>query len=598
MTTGFIKIPATYRLFNVPLRMRVGYNTSSFGIYDACGPTFGNGEFEDYSLTVKMAPMPPAASFSFASATTCSTNVTFSNASFNSDNNLWDFGDGSAISTLNNTSHVYTNSGIYTVKLIAYNIYGSDTATQTVVIQNPVVPVTAACFPAPKIQSCSRKVLSGIEIQKVPGQGYFNIPTNNSSFQRDLTCTSQARLELDSSYFLVYAVRDAVTNTCTGNSKSYIDWNNDGVFTDSVESLTLNNVNGCPALWIGFTVPHIAVLDVPLRIRIETSEDFIPSSCATLCGQFVDFTIIVHAYTPIRPAFTASTTTACLPASVSFTNTSTNALSYVWDFGDGTSSTNPIPTHIYTRPGIYSVKLKACNGSGGCDSTLRAAYITIKPTHFLTYPSLCPGQSYPVGTHVYSLAGTYVDSLVSTSGCDSIITTHLTIAPTPNVNIAASGSTTFCQGDSVILTASAGLFSWQWYRSGSPIQGATSQTYTAKTTGTYWCLGYNATQCSSASNNLRVSVPCLPPGPYILRTKPFNEGGIMIFPNPGTGVYKIQSPEGSMEVFSYTGALIFSRQTEGGINEFDLSGFTDGIYLFTFKNSSENYTTRLILSRP
>jgi PKD repeat protein len=54
----------------------------------------------------------------------------------------WDFGDGS-ISTLRNPSHVYTASGIYTVRLTVTNSAGSDTATKTGFITAGVMPVAA-----------------------------------------------------------------------------------------------------------------------------------------------------------------------------------------------------------------------------------------------------------------------------------------------------------------------------------------------------------------------------------------------------------------------------------------------------------------------
>jgi PKD repeat protein len=48
---------------------------------------------------------------------------------------------------------------------------------------------------------------------------------------------------------------------------------------------------------------------------------------------------------------------------VSFTNISTNALTYKWDFGDGLTSTATNPTHTYTASGTYPVSLTAYNGS-------------------------------------------------------------------------------------------------------------------------------------------------------------------------------------------------------------------------------------------
>ncbi len=46
---------------------------------------------------------------------------------------------------------------------------------------------------------------------------------------------------------------------------------------------------------------------------------------------------------------------------VTFSNFSTNATSYLWDFGDGMTSTTPSPVHTFAAPGTYSVKLEAIN---------------------------------------------------------------------------------------------------------------------------------------------------------------------------------------------------------------------------------------------
>ncbi len=53
---------------------------------------------------------------------------------------------------------------------------------------------------------------------------------------------------------------------------------------------------------------------------------------------------------------------------VTFENLSVNGETYFWDFGDGNTSTEAMPTHIYTEVGTYEVKLIAVN-SEGCGDT-------------------------------------------------------------------------------------------------------------------------------------------------------------------------------------------------------------------------------------
>jgi len=63
-------------------------------------------------------------------------------------------------------------------------------------------------------------------------------------------------------------------------------------------------------------------------------------------------------------------------ATVSFTNTSTGALSYLWKFGDGTTSTNTSTSHTYPTSGNYAVTLVAYNDCGA-DSVTQNITITI-----------------------------------------------------------------------------------------------------------------------------------------------------------------------------------------------------------------------------
>ncbi len=58
-------------------------------------------------------------------------------------------------------------------------------------------------------------------------------------------------------------------------------------------------------------------------------------------------------------SFTSSPITVCMNGPVQFTNTSVNANSYYWDFGDGSSSSDVNPSHNFSTPGNYTVLLTA-----------------------------------------------------------------------------------------------------------------------------------------------------------------------------------------------------------------------------------------------
>ncbi|MCM2270965.1 MAG: PKD domain-containing protein, partial [candidate division Zixibacteria bacterium] len=86
----------------------------------------------------------------------------------------------------------------------------------------------------------------------------------------------------------------------------------------------------------------------------------------------------IHALPPKPVAsFTGTPTSGEAPLSVDFTSTSTGSITfYEWDFGDGDSSGLQNPTHIYSVPGVYDVRLKV-TGLGGADSSTVPDYITV-----------------------------------------------------------------------------------------------------------------------------------------------------------------------------------------------------------------------------
>ena len=68
---------------------------------------------------------------------------------------------------------------------------------------------------------------------------------------------------------------------------------------------------------------------------------------------------------PPVASFTGSLTTQTAGLSIGFTDTSTNTpTAWLWDFGDGSSSTLQNPSHTWTTAGPYTVSLTASNGVG------------------------------------------------------------------------------------------------------------------------------------------------------------------------------------------------------------------------------------------
>jgi len=192
------------------------------------------------------------------------------------------------------------------------------------------------------------------------------------------------------------------------------------------------------------------------------------------CYNSITKTGIVDVLGRINPSFTADKNLLCLLTDpVQFTNISTGpgALSYNWDFGDGTSSTQKDPSHNYTTKQVYSVKLTVTNADG-CKATsfpvsVNAAYFN---TDFIPNP-LCREVSfsstsylYPTNSlwvfgdgnsintynntsHVYSTAGTYNVTLINTyNGCKDTVSKTVKVEDLVNFNSSIQGLSAICVG--------------------------------------------------------------------------------------------------------------------------------------------------------
>jgi hypothetical protein len=102
-------------------------------------------------------------------------------------------------------------------------------------------------------------------------------------------------------------------------------------------------------------------------------------------------------------------------------------------------------------------------------------------------------------------------------GCSK--TQIITVNPKPSTpTIVAVGATTFCAGESVVLTSSSTTGN-QWYKDGAAISSATAATYTATTSGSYTVIVTSAEGCSSAASAATtVTANPLPAAPVVSNT--------------------------------------------------------------------------------
>ena len=101
-----------------------------------------------------------------------------------------------------------------------------------------------------------------------------------------------------------------------------------------------------------------------------------------------------------------------------------------------------VGNNTYDSTGVYSDTLLAFNG---CDSiiTTNLTVLSSSISNITNNTIICDGDSIIVGSNVYNTTGSYTDTLVNTAGCDSIITTNLTVQTPTYQDIS------ICDGDSI-----------------------------------------------------------------------------------------------------------------------------------------------------
>ena len=99
---------------------------------------------------------------------------------------------------------------------------------------------------------------------------------------------------------------------------------------------------------------------------------------------------------------------------------------------------------MQTTSGIYQDTLVSWNG---CDSVLTTTLTVVEGFDQSIIATICEGDSILLAGSYQVIAGDYIDSLLSTSGCDSVITTTLIV----NQEYEIENTVSICEGDSILL---------------------------------------------------------------------------------------------------------------------------------------------------
>ena len=241
--------------------------------------------------------------------------------------------------------------------------------------------------------------------------------------------------------------------------------------------------------------------------------------------------------------------------------------------------------------GVFNDTLTALNG---CDSLITVT-ITMLPSFGSagTY-AICYGDSFLLGNTYISTSGFYNATLTAQNGCDSNISVTLIVNPLPSVSIATFNPDTLCNNQqSVSLpigTPSGGSYS------GIGVSGGNFDPATAGI-GTHDVI-YTYTDINSCINSdtTIITVQLCTGVENIV-----NDFGILIYPNPSTGMFTIEKPNGlnkeiKVKLLDVTSKLIQSKVIPISKQkiEIDITNYSKGVYYILLIVDDETFVKQMI----
>ena len=222
----------------------------------------------------------------------------------------------------------------------------------------------------------------------------------------------------------------------------------------------------------------------------------------------------------------------------------------------------------------------------GCDSTA-TLNLTINNIYAITNTvSICYGDSIVVGNNIYNSSGIYTDLLTSVSGCDSTITTNLTVSSQLIATVSQVGldlEASVAGGNTPYL--------YQWNTT------ETTQQITPIANGTYWVIVEDINQCISDTVYFNVTW-------ISTDITELNIVDLSIYPNPSEDIFNVtftskEKKNLQLRVLNILGEEVYTEDLESFVGNYSkqimLGKYPDAIYLLEIKTSEGIVNKKLML---
>lgn len=346
------------------------------------------------------------ASFQFVVSPDNFAEVSFNNFSQNATSYSWDFGDDSGTSTEENPTYIFQAGGTFTVTLTAANDEGEEAVfSAEVTITDPDAALTLLSGTDSKTWKLLRKGTAMLLMSAPGGDVWWPGTSNNGerpclyddefTFGRDGTYTyndggtfwaefgvfNNAGCDVNTVAESCFEATAAnMVNECGDDVSAWLSGTHAYTYDASIGEITLNGLGA----WIGipklgtdadtYTTPQSSVtFDATLVDGGSTGVDTLYVEFE-YSGSYWPVTYVSYENPSDEPelvSVNANFGASANGLTVTFTNQSSGATTYSWDFGDGGSSTDENPEYTYAAEGTYSVSLTVSDDSGNSASVTK-----------------------------------------------------------------------------------------------------------------------------------------------------------------------------------------------------------------------------------